>query len=74
MRCCARTAESRTGLALPPGALRFLEATSGLPIDKAMEISLGEKALHALRESLPRMVQSVLEGELASLRWVGTGR
>jgi DNA repair protein RecO (recombination protein O) len=65
---------SQTGLALPPGALRFLEATSTLAIEKAMEISLGEKSLRALRESLPRMVQSVLEGELASLRWVGAGR
>ncbi len=65
---------SQTGLSLPPGALRFLDATSALPIDKAVEVSLEEKALRALRETLPRMVQSVLEGELASLRWVGAGR
>ena len=65
---------SQTGMALPPGALRFLDATAALPIGRAVEVSLGDKALRALRESLPRMVQSVLEGELASLRWVGAGR
>ncbi len=70
---CAECA-NRTGLPLPAGALRFLDATATLSIDKAVEVSLGERSLHALRESLPRMLQSVLEGELASLPWVEAGR
>jgi DNA repair protein RecO (recombination protein O) len=65
---------SSSGLVLPPGALRFLDATAALPMDRAVAVSLGEKSLHALRDTLARMVQSVLEGELASLRWVGAGR
>jgi DNA repair protein RecO (recombination protein O) len=70
---CADCA-NRTGQALPAGALRFLDATATLPIEKAVDVSLEERSLHALRDSLPHMVQSVLEGELASLRWVEAKR
>ena len=73
-RFCAPPAAARPGHAFPRGALRYLDATPALPLDTAVEVSLEEQALRALRETLPRMVQSVLEGELASLRWVGAGR
>jgi len=70
---CAACA-SGTGQPLPAGALRFLDATSTLPIDKAVEVSLGERSLHALCDSLPRMLQAVLEGQFSSLPWVEAGR
>ena len=61
-------------LTLPAGSLRYLDASSVLPLDRSIEVRLEPAGLRALRESLPRMVQSVLEGELASLRWVGVPR
>jgi hypothetical protein len=59
---------------LPAGSLRYLDASSVLSLDRSVEVRLEPAGLGALRETLPRMVQSVLEGELASLRWVGAPR
>jgi DNA repair protein RecO (recombination protein O) len=59
---------------IPAGALRYLEATRALPLERAVAVQLEPAGLRALRGALPRMVQSVLEGELASLPWVGAGR
>jgi len=60
--------------ALPAGSLRYLDASAVLPLERSIEVRLEPAGLRALRETLPRMVQSVLEGELASLRWVGASR
>jgi DNA repair protein RecO (recombination protein O) len=65
---------SQLGNPLPAGALRYLEATQALALDRAVDVQLEPAGLRALRGALPRMVQSVLEGELASLPWVGAGR
>jgi DNA repair protein RecO (recombination protein O) len=65
---------SQFGDVLPAGALRYLGANQGLPIERAVEVRMEPESLGALRETLPRMVQSVLESELTSLRWVGDGR
>ena len=62
------------GEPIPAGALRYLEATQSLPVQSAVEVQLEPAGLRALRGALPRMVQAVLEGELASLPWVGAGR
>jgi DNA repair protein RecO (recombination protein O) len=59
---------------LPAGALRYLAANQELPLDRAVEVRMEPEGLRALTETLPRMVQSVLESELTSLRWVGDGR
>jgi DNA repair protein RecO (recombination protein O) len=59
---------------IPPGALRYLEATNGLSLPAALGVSLDPAALGSLSRLLTGMVQSVLEGRLASLRWVGAGR
>jgi DNA repair protein RecO (recombination protein O) len=61
-------------LAVPPGVLRYLDATAALPLAQALDVSLEAESLRVMRDLLPRMVQSVMEGELASLRWVGAGR
>ncbi len=58
---------------LPPGSLRYLEATREQPVARAVEVVLEEESLRALRDTLPLIVQSVLEGTLASLRWVRSG-
>ena len=62
------------GDALPAGALRYLGANQHLPLDRAVEVRMEPEGLRSLRETLPRMVQSVLESELMSLRWVGERR
>ena len=62
------------GEPLPAGALRYLEATQTLPLGRAVDVQLEPAGLRALRGALPRMVQAVLEGDLASLPWVGAGR
>jgi DNA repair protein RecO (recombination protein O) len=59
---------------LPAGSLRYLDASQALSLEKSIDIRLEPAGLRALRETLLRMVQTVLEGELASLRWVGAGR
>jgi DNA repair protein RecO len=59
---------------LPAGSLRYLDAIARLPLDRSIEVRLEPAGLRALQHTLPRMVQSVLEGELASLRWVGAPR
>jgi DNA repair protein RecO (recombination protein O) len=70
--CPACSAE--TGLPLLPGALRYLDSAAALPLDRAVDVQLEASALQCLRTALPRMVQSVLEGELASVRWLGAVR
>jgi DNA repair protein RecO (recombination protein O) len=65
---------SQLGHALPPGSLRYLDATQALPVQRVLDVQLEPAGLRALRETLPRMVQSVLEGPLVSLPWVGAGR
>jgi DNA repair protein RecO (recombination protein O) len=62
---------SHLGDPLPAGSLRYLDASQQLPLDRAVEVQLEADGLKALRRTLPLMVQAVLEGELASLRWVG---
>ncbi len=62
------------GTAIPAGSLRYLDASQALPIASAAEIVLEEASLGALRSALPRIVQSVLEGELVSLRLAGSPR
>jgi DNA repair protein RecO (recombination protein O) len=67
---CASCAPPNT-LAVPAGALRYLAASGELPIFRALEITLDFPCLRALRRALPLMVQSVLEGELITLRSAG---
>jgi len=59
------------GRHVPAGALRYLEASGQLPLPIAAEITLDPACLRALRNTLPLMVQSVLEGELITLRGAG---
>jgi DNA repair protein RecO (recombination protein O) len=65
---------SQLGSALPPGALRYLDATHAVPVQRVLDVQLEPAGLRALRDALPRMVQSVLEGKLLSLPWVGAER
>jgi DNA repair protein RecO (recombination protein O) len=58
-------------ITIPAGCLRYLDATSSLPMEAALAISMEAASLAALRTSLPLMLQAVLEGELASLRLAG---
>ena len=69
---CAACAPSNT-LAVPAGALRYLAACAEIPLSRACEITMDPAGLRALRDTLPLMVQSVLEGELVTLRAVGAG-
>ena len=62
------------GTTIPAGCLRYLEASQALPISSAVDIALEDASLAALRSALPRIVQSVLEGELVSLRLAGSSR
>ena len=70
---CAACANGK-GVALPAGALRYLEATDGLPLEQAADIRLEASALGALKRGMIGMVESVLEGGLSSLLWKGAGR
>ena len=65
---------SHTGLPLPQGALRYLGATQEMQLGSAVRISMDESSRNALRQTLLGMVQSVLEGPLASIPWVRMGR
>ncbi len=56
---------------VPTGALRYLAATGAQPLPRASQVTLEPAGLRSLRETLPLMVQSVLEGELVTLRNVG---
>jgi len=60
-------------LAVPAGAVRYLAATGQLTLSSAVAVTLEPAGLRALRHVLPMMVQSVLEGELVTLRAVGAG-
>jgi DNA repair protein RecO (recombination protein O) len=59
---------------IPAGALRYLGVSQHLPLKQAVEVRMEPEGLRALRETLPLMMQSVLESELTSLRWVGEAR
>ena len=65
---------SHAGLPLPQGALRYLGATQEMPLSRAAAVSMDEGSRAALRDTLLGMVQSVLEGPLASIPWVRSGR
>lgn len=65
---------AHTGLPLPQGALRYLGATQDMPLGTAAAVSMDESARAALRDTLLGMVQSVLEGSLASIPWMRAGR
>jgi DNA repair protein RecO (recombination protein O) len=65
---------AHTGLPLPQGALRYLGATQEMPLARASAVSMEEGSRAALRDTLLGMVQSVLEGPLASIPWVRSGR
>jgi DNA repair protein RecO (recombination protein O) len=65
---------AHTGLSLPQGALRYLGATEHMPLGKAVAVSMDESSRMALRDTLLGMVQSVLEGSLASIPWVRLAR
>ena len=67
---CAPCGRSGGNL-LPAGALRYLAASQSLPIERAADIQLEPDGLRSLRVALPEMVQSVIEGELTSLRCLG---
>ena len=62
------------GMALPAGALRYLDATRALSMEAALAVTVDEQCFLSLQRCLPGMVQSVLEGELRSLRWAGASR
>jgi DNA repair protein RecO (recombination protein O) len=62
------------GSLLPPGALRFIGATQGMPLSQAVRVPVEAGARAALRGALLGLVQSVLEGPLASIPWVRSGR
>jgi DNA repair protein RecO len=62
------------GLPLPQGAVRYLGATQDMPLGTAVSISMETASRAALRDTLLGMVQSVLEGPLASIPWVRAGR
>jgi DNA repair protein RecO (recombination protein O) len=65
---------NENGIELPAGALRYLEATDNLSLDRAAEIRLESTALAALERGMVSMVESVLEGGLSSLQWMGADR
>jgi len=65
---------AHTGLSLPQGALRYLGATQDMPLGRAVTVTMEESSRAALQETLLGMVQSVLEGSLASMPWVRSGR
>ncbi len=62
------------GVAIPPGALRFVAATQDQPLPLASSVQLEAAARAALRAGLLSLVQSVLEGPLTSIPWVRSGR
>jgi len=65
---------AHTGFPLPQGALRYLGATQEMPLRRAATVSMDDMSRAALRETLLGMVQSVLEGPLASIPWMRSGR
>jgi DNA repair protein RecO (recombination protein O) len=72
LRCpaCAGPA----GTPIPPGALCYLQATQEMTVVAAARVQLEAEARAALRGMLVGMIQSVLEGALVSIPWVGSGR
>jgi len=70
---CAACA-GQGGSRLPAGALRFVEATQEMPLSEAVSVQLEGGARAALRDALLGLIQSVLEGPLASIPWVRSGR
>ncbi len=60
-----------SAVTVPPGARRYLETSGQLPLPRAAEVTMDFPCLRVLRRVLPLMVQSVLEGELVTLRGAG---
>ncbi|MCX7038581.1 MAG: DNA repair protein RecO C-terminal domain-containing protein [Spirochaetes bacterium] len=58
-------------LHLAAGGLRYLEASASLPLEQAAVIRLNAPALASLRHAILEITQSVLEGELATIRYLG---
>ncbi len=67
---CA-TCGGASGVRLPAGARRYLQASSALGLEQAVALRLEGSSMKALRETLLGMVQGVLEFELASVRMMG---
>jgi len=70
---CAECA-GQGGSQLPPGALRFIGATQEMPLSQAVLVQVEAASRAALRAALLGLVQAVLEGPLASIPWVRSGR
>jgi DNA repair protein RecO (recombination protein O) len=62
-----------SSLPVLPGVLRYLEATSSLPLESAMEVKLDAAALRGLEELQFRAIRSVLEAEPVPYRFVRAG-
>jgi DNA repair protein RecO (recombination protein O) len=65
---------SHAGLPLPVGSLRYLGMTREMQLGAAAAVTMEEASRAALHETLLGMVQSVLEGPLASMPWVRAAR
>jgi DNA repair protein RecO (recombination protein O) len=70
---CGRCARPSSA-SLPAGARRYLGASERLPLAEAAVIRLEGESLRQLETCLLAAVQSVLEGELKSLRVLGASR
>ncbi|HUJ74007.1 MAG TPA: hypothetical protein VL359_04075, partial [bacterium] len=70
---CAACAGDQ-GIPIAAGGLRYLDATRALDLPAALAVTVDEQSLQGLQKGLAAMVQSVLEGELTSLRWAGVAR
>ncbi len=68
-----RSCAAPSAFKVPPGVLRYLEATSGMELEKAVAVRLDAPSLRALEEFQFRAVRAVLETEPAPYRLVRTG-
>jgi DNA repair protein RecO (recombination protein O) len=59
---------------LTAGALRYLEATKSLPLDRAAEVGLDAQSLKSLSECQFQGIRAVLEGDLKTFRFMGISR
>jgi len=58
-------------LRLAAGGLRYLEASASLPLEQAAAIRIDAPALASLRQAILEITQAVLEGQLATIRYLG---
>jgi DNA repair protein RecO (recombination protein O) len=56
---------------LAAGGLRYLEASSSLGLEQAATIRLDAASLASLRQAVLEVTQAVLEGQLATIRYLG---